>query len=183
MTIQGASGRRQYWAGDVAFVQEPGIIRYWPAKSARILQCVAAVGIALVSLFLAVLIWRAHPLSGLIDEGDALNSIAAVFLFTFAGLLLLAVPIYLRGAKTPYILERGSTTLRHGRRNATDIQGATGVTIVTRRVGEGGDITVYSVALSRAKEPISLPLLTFDQQEEAQHIAVNISALLALPLV
>jgi len=181
--IQGSGGRRRYWAGDVAFIEEPGLLKYWPTRSARVYQCVAAVGIALVSIFLAVLIWRAYPLSGLIDEGDGLNSLAAVFLFAFAGLLLLAVPIYLRGAKTPYILERGSTTLRHGRRNATDIQGATGVTIVTRQVGEGGDITVYSVALSRAKKPVSLPLLTFDQREEAQRIAANISALLALPFV
>ena len=125
--MRGSGGARQYWAGDVAFLEEPGQLRYWHAKSKRILQSIGAVGIALVSIFLAILIWNAHPLTGLIDEGDGWNTIASIFLFSFAVLLLLAVPIYLRGAKTPYTLERGSTILRHGRRSVADFMARRGL--------------------------------------------------------
>lgn len=165
------------------FAEQPGSLQYWPAKSARVLQCVGALGIAFVSVFLGLLTWKAQPLTGLLGEGDEWNSLAVGLLFAFAGLLLLAVPFYLRGARTPYTLERGSTILRHGRRKVMDFQDATGVSIMARRVGEANDILVFSVAFGGTPQPLLLPLLTFDQKEDAQRIAANISASLVLPMV
>jgi len=162
----------------VEFSEQPSSLQYWPAKGARVSQCVGAGVLAVLSLGIGFFIWKNHPFSGLIEGGGAWDSAGAGFLFGFAGLLLLAVPFYLRGSRTPYTLERGSTVLRHGK-EAIDFQGATGVSVLTEDI----DGLVYSVAFVGTKRPIVLPLLKFSSRADADRIAAAVSAISALPLV
>ncbi len=178
MGIPGSGGLRRYWVGGVEFAEQASSLQYWPAKGARVSQCVGAGLLAIVSLGIGFYIWRNHPFRGLIDGGSAWDSAGAGFMFGFAGLLLLAVPFYLRGARTPYTLERGSTVLRHGK-EAIDFQGATGVSVLTEDI----DGLVYSVAFVGTKRPIVLPLLKFSSKADAEQAAAKISAVSALPLV
>ena len=133
--------------------------------------------LAIVSLVIGFFIWKNQPLKDLIDGGGAWDSVASGVLFWSGALLLLAVPIYLRGAKTPFILERGSTILRHGK-EAMDFQGATGVSVLTEDI----DGLVYSVAFVGTKRPIRLPLLKFSQKADAERAAAEVSVISALPL-
>ncbi len=178
MGVPGSGGLRRYWVGDVEFAEQASSLQYWPAKGARVFQCVGAVVLAVVSLGIGFYIWKNHPFSGLIEGGGAWDSAGAGFLSGFAGLLIFAVPFYLRGARTPYTLERGSTVLRHGK-EAIDFQGATGVSVLTEDI----DGLVYSVAFVGTKRPIVLPLLKFSSKADAERIAAKISAFVALPLV
>ncbi len=178
MGIPGSGGLRRYWVGGVEFAEQPSSLQYWPAKGARVSQCVGAGVLGVVSLGIGFYIWKNHPFSNLIEGGSAWDSAGAGFLFGFAGLLLLAVPFYLRGARTPYTLERGSMVLRHGK-EAVDFQGATGVSVLTEDI----DGLVFSVAFVRTKRPIPLPLLKFSSKTDAERIAADISVISALPLV
>lgn len=164
--------------GGVEFAEQPSSLQYWPAKGARVSQCVGAGVLAVLSVGIGFFIWKNHPFSGLIEGGGAWDSVGAGFLFGFAGLLLLAVPFYLRGAWTPYTLKRGLTVLRHGK-EAIDFQGATGVSVLTEDV----DGLVYLVAFVGTKRPIRLPLLKFSSKADAERVAAKISAISALPLV
>jgi len=134
--------------------------------------------LAIVSLIIGFVFWKNQPLKDLIDGGGARDSAVAGCLFGFGALLLLAVPIYLRGARTPNVLEQGSTILRHGK-EAMDFQGATGVSVLTEDI----DGLVYSVAFVGTKRPIRLPLLKFSSKTDAERVATEISAISALPLV
>lgn len=134
--------------------------------------------LAVVSLGIGFFICKNHPFSGLIEGGGAWDSAGAGFLFGFAGLLLLAVPFYLRGSRTPYVLERGSTVLRHGK-EAIDFQGATGISVLTEDI----DGLVFSVAFVGTKRPISLPMLKFSSKADAARVAAEVSAVSALPIV
>ncbi len=178
MGIPGTTAAKRYWVGDVEFAEQPSSLQYWPAKSARVSQCVGAVVLALVSLGIGFVIWKNQPLKDLIDGGGAWDSVVAGFSFGFGALLLLAVPIYLRGARMPYVLEQGSTILRHGK-EAMDFQGATGVSVLTEDI----DGLVYSVAFVGTKRPVRLPLLKFGQKADAERAAASVSAVTALPLV
>ncbi len=178
MGIPGSAGSKRYWVGDVEFSEQPLSLHYWPAKGARVSQCVGAGVLAVVSLGIGFYIWKNHPFRGLFEGGGAWDSAGAGFLSGFAGLLIFAVPFYLRGARTPYTLERGSTVLRHGK-EAIDFQGATGVSVLTEDI----DGLVFSVAFVGTKRPIFLPLLKFSSKADAEQVAVKISAVSALPLV
>lgn len=134
--------------------------------------------LAIVSLIIGFVIWKNQPLKDLIDGGGARDSAVAEGLFGFCAILLLAVPIYLRGARTPNVLERGSTILRHGK-ETMDFQGATGVSVLTEDI----DGLVYSVAFVGTKRPVRLPLLKFGQKADAERAAASVSAATALPLV
>lgn len=177
MGIPGSGGLKRYQVAGVEFSEQPSSLQYWPAKSARVSQCVGAGVLAVVSLVIGFYIWKNHPFSNLIEGGSAWDSAGAGFMFGFAGLLILAVPFYLRGARTPYTLERGSTVLRHGK-EAIDFQGATGVSVLTEDI----DGLVYSVAFVGTKRPIRLPLLKFGQKADADRIAAEVSVISALPL-
>jgi hypothetical protein len=178
MGIPGTTAAKRYWVGDVEFAEQPSSLQFWPAKSARVSQCVGAVVLALVSLIIGFVIWKNQPLKDLIDGGGARDSVVAGGLFGFGALLLLAVPIYLRGVRTPNVLERGSTILRHGK-ETMDFQGATGVSVLTEDI----DGLVYSVAFVGTKKPARLPLLKFSQKADAERAAARVSAVTALPLV
>ena len=134
--------------------------------------------LAIVTLIIGFVFWKNQPLKDLIDGGGARDSAVAGVLFGFGALLLLAVPFYLRGVKTPFILEQGSTILRHGK-EAMDFQGATGVSVLTEDI----DGLVYSVAFVGTKRPVRLPLLKFGQKADAERAAASVSAVTALPLV
>ena len=134
--------------------------------------------LAIVSLIIGFVIWKNQPLKDLIDGGGARDSVVAGVLFGFGARLLLAVPIYLRGSRTPNVLERGSTILRHGK-ETMDFQGATGVSVLTEDI----DGLVYTVAFIGTKRPARLPLLKFNQKADAERAAAKISAISALPLV
>lgn len=178
MGIPGSAVSKRYRVGDVEFAEQPSSLQFWPAKSARVSQCVGAGVLALVSLIIGFIIWKNQSLKGLIDGGGAWDSVAAGFLFGFGALLLLAVPIYLRGQRTPFILEQGSTILRHGK-EAMDFQRATGVSVLTEDI----DGLVYSVAFVGTQRPARLPLLKFGQKADAERAAASVSAVTALPLV
>lgn len=178
MGIPGSGGTKRYWVGDVEFSEQPSSLQFWPAKSARVSQCVGAVVLAIVTIIIGFVIWKNQPLKDLIDGGGAKDSTVAGLLFWIGALLLLAVPIYLRGARTHFILEQGSTILRHGK-EAMDFQGATGVSVLTEDI----DGLVYSVAFVGTKKPARLPLLKFGQKADAERAAASVSAVTALPLV
>ncbi len=178
MGIPGSGGSKRYLVGGVEVAEQASSLQYWPAKGARVSQCVGAGVLAVVSLVIGFFIWKNHPFSGLIDGGGAWDSVASGVLFWSGALLLLAVPIYLRGARTPFILEQGSTILLHGK-ETMDFQGATGVSVLTEDI----DGLIYSVAFVGTKRPIRLPLLKFSSKADAERVAAEISAISALPLV
>lgn len=173
---------RKFVFGSLEFVVLGDVLTYSPTRGARFYQAFVAGCIGWLSVFGAYLVLSFEPFSKLGDWPKSWDVGAAVAFAVFGIVLFIASQIYLRTSSGKYLLDKQSRHLSRNSKLARDMTLTSAIVVI----GRGGSVDVnptWSVGSRDSGKDQGLPLLTFEAESDAAHVAQEISSFLGLPFV